>query len=125
MKPVFSLTVLCLLTSAAFADGDAVHGKMIFKKCGQCHIIERPENNTGPSLMGIVGRPAATFPNYVYSAAMSAKGAEGWVWTEENLAAYLLDPKGLIPGVAMNFAGLKKPKDIADVIAYLKANPAP
>ena len=124
MKLVFSMTVICLLTSVAFADGDAAHGKMIFKKCGQCHIIERPENNTGPSLMGIIGRAAATFPNYAYSAAMIAKGAEGWVWTEENLAAYLLDPKGLIPGVAMNFAGLKKPKDIADVIAYLKANPA-
>ena len=123
MKPVFCLMVLCLLSTVALADGDAVHGKMIFKKCGQCHIIERPENNTGPSLMGIVGRLAATFPGYAYSAAITAKGAEGWVWTEENLAAYLLDPKGSIPGVAMNFAGLKKPKDIADVIAYLKANP--
>jgi cytochrome c len=125
MKTAFTGLIFSLIGSLALADGDAVHGKMIFKKCGQCHIIERPENKTGPSLMGIVGRPAASFPGYVYSAAMTAKGAEGWIWTEDNIAAYLLDPKGLIPGVAMNFAGLKKPQDIADVIAYLKANPKP
>jgi cytochrome c len=125
MKIVFMGLIFSLISGLARADGDAAQGQMIFKKCGQCHIIERPENKTGPSLMGVVGRPAASFPGYAYSAAMSAKGAEGWVWTEDNIAAYLLDPKGLIPGVAMNFAGLKKPQDIADVIAYLKAHPKP
>ena len=55
--------------------------------------------------------------------AMSAKGAEGLVWTEETLAAYLADPKKYVPGTKMAFAGLKKPEDLTNLIAYLKAHP--
>jgi cytochrome c len=31
--------------------------------------------------------------------------------------------KGFVPGNRMAFAGLKKPDEIANLIAYLKANP--
>ena len=42
-------------------------------------------------------------------------------WGEETLYDYLLNPKKYIPGTKMVFAGLKKPQDRADLIAYLKA----
>lgn len=45
----------------------------------------------------------------------------GIVWDEQHLFAYLLDPKKYIPGTKMVFAGLKKPEERADLIAYLKA----
>ena len=51
---------------------------------------------------------------------MKAKGDGGLVWTEANLDAYLADPRGFVPNNKMAFAGLKKPDDRADVIAYLK-----
>jgi len=42
------------------------------------------------------------------------------IWSEETLFDYLLAPKKYIPGTKMVFAGLKKPKDRADLIAHLK-----
>ena len=80
-------------------------------------------NKVGPTLKGIVGRAAASIADYKYSEAMLAKGAEGLVWTEENLTAYLPNPKAYVPKTKMAFAGLKKPDDVANVIAYLKAHP--
>ncbi len=53
---------------------------------------------------------------------MLAKGAEGAVWDEATLAAYLPDPKAWVPGTKMVFPGLKKPEEVADLIAFLKAN---
>ncbi len=45
------------------------------------------------------------------------------MWDEATLGAYLADPKGVVKGTKMAFAGLKGdkgPQDIANVIAYLK-----
>jgi cytochrome c len=46
--------------------------------------------------------------------------AHGGDWTPEALIAFLDDPKGVVPGTKMNFAGLPKPEDRANVIAYLQ-----
>jgi len=122
-------TVYAALASAvlfavpAHADGDAAAGEKVFAKCKACHENEKGVNKVGPTLKGVVGRPAASVPDYKYSEAMLAKGAEGLVWTEENLTAYLPDPKAFVPKTKMAFAGLKKPEDVANVIAYLKAHP--
>ena len=80
-------------------------------------------NKVGPRRKGVVGRKAGSVAEYKYSEAMLAKGAEGLVWDEANIASYLADPKGFVPKNKMAFAGLKKPEDVADVIAYLKAHP--
>ena len=45
------------------------------------------------------------------------------VWDEATLTAYLPDPKAFVPKTKMAFAGLKKPEEIVDIIAFLKANP--
>jgi cytochrome c len=108
-------------TAAAPAGGDPEAGKKVFNKCKACHFVDREKNKVGPYLKGVVGRPAAAVEGFKYSEAMKAKAAEGLVWTEENLASYLKSPKKFIPGNKMAFAGLKKDKDIADVIAYLKS----
>ena len=50
-------------------------------------------------------------------------GAEGLTWTEVNLTGYREDPKAFIPGNKTTFAGLRKPKEIANLIAYLAAFP--
>ena len=42
------------------------------------------------------------------------------VWTESLLDAYLLNPRQVIKGGRMAFAGLRKEKDRHNVIAYLK-----
>ena len=118
-----ALTVLVLASVPALADGDPVKGKAVFNKCKACHENEKGVNKVGPTLKGVVGRKTASVPDYKYSEAMLAKGAEGTVWDEATLAIYLPDPKAFVPKTKMTFAGLKKPEAVVDVIAYLKANP--
>ena len=72
----------------------------------------------GPNLGGLFGRVSGTTEGFAYSAANKNKGVK---WGEETLYDYLLNPKKYIPGTKMVFAGLKKPQDRADLIAYLKA----
>jgi cytochrome c len=112
---------LCLGAGLAHAAGDAEAGVQVFKKCGVCHTATEAVNRVGPSLMGVIGRPVATFAGYSYSSAMKAFGEDGKVWSEDELSEYLLSPKAMVPGTKMSFPGLKKPQDIENVIAYLKA----
>ena len=120
MKIRIVLAVLGLmgLSTASYAQ-DADNGAKVFKKCMACHAIDE-KNKIGPSLKGIVGRKAATVEGFKYSDAMLAKGAEGVVWDEATLTAYLPDPKAFVPGTKMVFPGLKTPEEVADIIAFLK-----
>jgi len=46
----------------------------------------------------------------------------GITWTRDTLFVYLENPKKYIPGTKMVFAGLKKPQERADIIAYIEQN---
>ena len=118
-----SLAALMLLATPAFADGDAAAGEKVFGKCKSCHENEQDVTRVGPTLKGIVGRKIASIADYKYSDGMAAKGADGQVWDEATLTAYLPDPRAAVPGTKMTFAGLKNPQEVADLIAYLKAHP--
>lgn len=43
----------------------------------------------------------------------------GFTWDKKTLSKYLTNPKKMIPGTKMVFAGLKKKDDRKDLIAYL------
>jgi cytochrome c len=120
--------VLVALSGPAFAEGDATKGKAAFAKCGICHQIgPGAKNLVGPELNGDVGRKAASIADYPsYSAGMKKLGAEGYVWTEENIDKWIADPKAMIPDspMALAFQGLPDAGERADVIAYLKTVPA-
>jgi cytochrome c len=98
--------------------GDAVKGQKLFKRCKACHYVDKEKHKTGPHLVAVIGRAAGSLDDYKYSKAMKASGL---VWDEETLAAYLKAPKKFVKGTKMAFAGLKKDRDVADIIAYLKA----
>jgi cytochrome c len=118
-RTILAAAAAALLAAAAPAvAGDAAAGEKVFKKCAACHAVgANAKNKVGPALNGIVGRNVATVEGFKYSEPMIAHGG---VWTEERIAEYLADPKGAVKGNKMAFAGLKKPEEIADVIAYLK-----
>jgi cytochrome c len=118
-----SLAVLTMGAAPALADGDAAAGGEVFKKCRACHENEAGTNKVGPTLKGVVGRAVASAPGYTYSKAMMDKGATGALWDEATLATYLPDPRAFVPGTKMSFAGLKKPEDVANIVAFLKAHP--
>jgi cytochrome c len=67
-----------------------------------------------------VGRKAGTIAGFTYSEANTEAGANGLVWTEDNLFKYLENPAAFMPGNKMVFAGVKNESDRRDLIAYLK-----
>jgi cytochrome c len=115
-----ALLVAASAAAPAFAQGDAEAGEKVFAKCKACHQVgPEAKNRVGPELNGIVGREIASAPDFKYSDAFLAKKEEGFTWSEESIASYLADPKAFIAGNKMAFAGLKKPEEITNVIAYL------
>lgn len=111
----------------AQAEGNPTAGKNLFARCSACHDATTDENKVGPSLMTVVGRKAGSLENFQakYSEAMKAAGAGGLVWDEANLAEFIKAPKTKVPGNKMAFPGFKEDVAIANVIAYLKADPKP
>jgi cytochrome c len=81
--------------------------------CSECHAPEAA--GQGPSLRGVVGRRAASLPDYDYTAALKASGL---TWTPANLDRFLSGPKALVPGTAMS-AMVADPTQRGDLIAYL------
>lgn len=98
------------------ASADAGAGEAVFKKCGSCHKLDG-SNGVGPHLNGVVGRNHAAVEGFSYSEANLALKAE--IWTPEAMNAFIENPKKYMPGTKMAFAGLPKPEDRANVIAYL------
>lgn len=100
------------------AVGNCARGKKIFIQRGaQCHTTTHGgEHKQGPNLFGICGRRVGQLPWYSYSDALKRSGL---MWDESTLNRFLENPKRVIPGIKMVFAGLKKLKDRIDIIAYL------
>ena len=113
-----ALISLMALSTPALAEGNIKAGKKIFKKCKACHDVKEGKNKVGPSLYNIVGATAGKVEGFKYSKAMAESGL---IWDEANLRAFVTKPKELVPGNRMAFAGLKKEKQIDDLIAYLNS----
>lgn len=103
-------------TVVAEIAGDVKKGKKVFKKCKACHKIKEGKNGAGPTLFKVIGRDAAQVDGFKYSPAMTESGL---TWDVATLTEYLKAPKKLVPKTSMSFAGLKKEKDIENLIAYL------
>ncbi len=127
MRRVVAAAGMAVLLGAgsALADmdegaGDPAAGKRVYNACKACHELTRERNRVGPHLVQIINRPVAAVENFRYSKALRAKGEEGMVWSEENLAQWLRNPRKFIPGNRMAFRGLRKDEDIRNVIAYMR-----
>ncbi len=120
LKHLVAAVLLAALAGPAFAQGDAAAGEKVFNKCKACHQVGADaKNRVGPVLNGIVGAEIASVADFSYSDVFLEMKADGFTWTDENLSAYLTDPKAVAPGGKMSFAGLRKEEEIANVIAYM------
>jgi len=110
--------IAVLLASASIEAG-----AKLTAQCKSCHVFEQGgANGIGPYLWNVYGRPAGEVPGFGYSAAMAGFDQ---AWTAETLNGFLAAPKQYIEGTAMSYAGLKKPQDRANIIAYLHSlNPS-
>lgn len=100
------------------ASADPAKGEAQFKKCASCHTVEKGgANGIGPNLYGIVGSKRGAVPGFGYSDALKATGDKVWDW--QGLSAWLANPRKYIPGNKMSFAGISKPEDRANLIAFM------
>ena len=114
---IASLIAVGLLSSQAFAAGDAAKGKTVFARCAVCHNAEKDGGNgVGPNLFGIAGRKSATVDGFNYSGPMKAANL---TWNDDNLAKWAAGPAKMVPGTKMAFGGIAQKTQIADLVAYL------
>jgi len=100
------------------ASADVAKGEKVAKKCTACHAFDKGgPNKTGPGLWNVVGAGKGQHEGYGYSDALA--GAEG-EWDYDSLNHFLWKPKDYLAGTKMNFAGLRKAQDRADIIAWMR-----
>jgi len=100
------------------ADADLAAGEKLSKKCSACHVFDAGgANKVGPALWNVIGRPMGASEGYAYSTALAEFGGK---WDYQSMNAFLAKPKAYISGTKMNFAGLKKPQDRANLIAWMR-----
>jgi cytochrome c len=94
-------------------------GKRLFMRCAACHDgMQVTPGKTGPSLKGVVGRPAGSLAGYGYSADMKTKS---FVWDDAQLDAWLIKPTALVPGTTMAFIGMPDAAERKATIAFLRS----
>jgi cytochrome c len=96
-------------------------GERAFQKCFSCHSVEKHETGLpGPNLFGVVGRRAASAPDFEYSPAMRARGDAGFVWTVPEIDRFIADPDAYLADTSMSFVGMTDPAERAALLRYLE-----
>lgn len=119
-RSLLVVTTFIVAPAVCTAGGapDIEHGKATFNTmCNVCHSVQQTGGpSEGPNLLGLVGRPAGSQPEFTkYSDALKASGL---TWTTENLDTFLVSPMAMVPGTFMPML-IPDDKTRADVIAYL------
>ena len=118
VRSLISFLLVASFASAAWSqDGDPETGERVFRQCATCHSFDPTDRRPGPHLSGIYGNSAGSVDGFRYSPAMQDSDI---VWTTETLSEYIADPRGYLPGTSM-MVGVRRPSDVADVVAYLKS----
>ncbi len=123
LAPALALGVALLAAHSAQAQqaGDPAQGKVLFQQsCALCHASTLGPgglaiSGQGPSLVGVVGRPAASLQNFNYSKALRASGL---TWSTAALDHFLEAPSAAVPGTTMPIP-VPNAASRADIIAFL------
>ncbi|WP_421792098.1 c-type cytochrome [Hyphobacterium sp.] len=102
---------------APYNAADYDTGRRMFRRCASCHTVT-PDggNRVGPNLYGMFGQVVGTQDGFDYSTALEEAD---FIWTPEQLDAWLANPREFLPGNRMSFVGLRDEEDRVNVIAYL------
>lgn len=102
------------------AAADVGRGERAVASCRACHTFDNGgANRVGPNLWKVVDGPKAHIDGFAYSAALRERKAKGENWGAAELDGFLKNPKAYLPGTTMGFAGVARPDQRADIIAYL------
>lgn len=101
---------------------DAGRGQRAVASCAACHTFTQGgRNGVGPNLWATVDASKGHIDGFGYSAALRERKAKGEKWDVASLDAFLRNPRGYMPGTSMTFAGVSRPDQRADIIAYMQS----
>ena len=109
-----------LAASSPAFSADASAGKALFRqRCTVCHTAESGDSGgaQGPSLIGVLGRPAAGAPQFSYTQALRESKL---VWDAATLKRFLSAPAGVVPGTSMALA-VPDETERDNLIAYFQS----
>jgi glucose/arabinose dehydrogenase/cytochrome c2 len=123
---IFWCAIGWVVAGAPALGADTNAGKLLFReRCSVCHTAESGDNGgaQGPSLIGLMGRAAASSPQFSYTAALRDSKL---TWDAATLKRFLAAPTGVVPGTSMALA-VPAESDRDNLIAYFQsvANQAP
>lgn len=127
------LGVLVAAPTLAQQAGDIAAGEAEFRKCRSCHMVRDDQGNDlikggiiGPNLWGVVGQKIASVEGYAYGDGLRAvaEADPDMVWTQEELIAYITDPRAWLQektgdAGARTKMTFKLTRNQADIAAYL------
>jgi glucose/arabinose dehydrogenase/cytochrome c2 len=109
-----------LVASSPAFSAEASAGKALFRqRCTVCHTAESDDNGgaQGPSLIGVLGRPAAGAPQFSYTQALRESKL---TWDAATLKRFLGAPAGVVPGTSMALA-VPDEAERDNLIAYFQS----
>ncbi|MAK62109.1 MAG: cytochrome c family protein [Ponticaulis sp.] len=102
---------------APYNEADYKSGERVWKQCATCHRLDPADGHrTGPNLHGIFDRHSGAAEEFRYSKVLEEADFQ---WTPEEIDKWLASPKEYLEGNRMSFAGVRRPNDRRDVIAYM------
>lgn len=92
-------------------------GKQLAHTCTACHSLTSNQNQVGPYLKGVLGRPPAKAKGYNYSESLSALESP---WTPERIVSFALNPFQMAPDTKMPPVDISREK-ARDIVIYLQS----
>jgi cytochrome c len=103
------------------ASANVEKGAAAARKCAACHQFTKDgRNGQGPLLWNVVARVKGSAAGFNYSAALKDRAAKGEKWDFESLDAFIANPKAYMAGTSMNYAGIARTDERADLILYMR-----
>ena len=112
----FSLFLLSVDKNEAEATPAPSAPPAAFAVCAACHSVVPGQKKFGPNLAGVSGRRAGTQAGFAYSPALKDSGL---TWNEAALDKWIANPKAMVAGNRMPFAGVQDPVKRKQIVDYL------
>jgi cytochrome c len=98
-----------------------LNGRRLFEAtCTPCHNFDEDASpdiyGQTLNLYGVIGRKAASIPNFEYSDAMKATNR---TWDAQSVASFIASPRKFVPGTRMELPGVPDPDVRQAIIKFL------
>lgn len=113
--------LLSLASCNVFASAS---DQSVLQACSGCHALRVSDlEGIGPSLVGIVNRPAGSLPGYSYSTALAEAD---FIWAIDTLRVWIQHTESMRPGTFMRYNNNLNEAEVERLLTLLsRADSAP